>query len=620
MLIPNLYLFLMKKILVPIFFLSIPLMLFAQSQQQVVVREYKEKAQKTPLEGVSLSVQNAGSSLSDAEGQLTLQFRTLKAGDPVQVRRVDLSGYEIFNRDAVEQWTISPQNTFNLVLCRSDRFKQLRDAYMLVSSSSYAKQYKKDQARLEALRKENKLQEEAYQKQLVELENNYYEQLDNLENYVDRFARIDLSELSSQEQNLIYLVQEGKIDEAIALYESADYLSRYNTQVKDIQEINRAQTALSKVEAEKLEARDKVQAAITRQVQTYQLAGGRENYSKITALLKGVADADTTNKKAVWTYSEHCLKQNIFSECEKYFNIFLRQSIDNKKEQALACLRLGSMFFSKFEFDLAEKYEQQALSIANDCISEDREQFLPLLTNIQCELHTLYNFTQRPEKLLSFTEKLREQIEYLLPNDPDLWTRRLATLYGEQGFAYFLAENDAEKAESLMLKYYEMSKLAVEKDSLSENVIQLVDAISHLSQLYYMTNQWIKMENYLLEELSIHEENYQKNADANIRYVFSAYSNLTELYLNLNKFDSSHEYLVKAEKMIPDMLKLFDESTLEYDKMNLYDAASQLYHKEGNIEQTRLYARQCLDSFQKIPEDLKEGLAELVLRNEEYLK
>ena len=123
--------------------LLLPLQLFAQSQQQVMVREYREKSQKTPLEGVSLSVQNAGSSISDAQGSMTLQFRTLKAGDAVQVRRVDLAGYEIFNREAVEQWTISPQQAFNLVLCRSDRFKQLRDQYMRVSSASYERQYKR---------------------------------------------------------------------------------------------------------------------------------------------------------------------------------------------------------------------------------------------------------------------------------------------------------------------------------------------------------------------------------------------------------------------------------------------------------------------------------------------
>ena len=60
--------------------------LYAQSVQQVQVLEYNGREQKTPLAGVSLTVQNAGSTMSDAHGAITLQFRSLKAGEPVQIR------------------------------------------------------------------------------------------------------------------------------------------------------------------------------------------------------------------------------------------------------------------------------------------------------------------------------------------------------------------------------------------------------------------------------------------------------------------------------------------------------------------------------------------------------
>ncbi len=599
--------------------LLLPLQLFAQSQQQVMVREYREKSQKTPLEGVSLSVQNAGSTISDAHGAMTLQFRTLKAGDAVQVRRVDLAGYEIFNREAVEQWTISPQQAFNLVLCRSDRFKQLRDQYMRVSSASYERQYKQDQARLAALRKENKLQEEAYQQQLAELENNYYEQLDNLENYVDRFARIDLFELSAQEQQLIELVQEGKIDEAIQLYESADYLSQYNAQVKDIQEINRAQAALAKVEAEKLEARDKVQAAITRQVQTYQLAGGRENFNKISALLKGVADADTTNLTALHDYTNHCITQNMFADGEKYLNIYLRQCRDDKFLQARVCLNLGRLFGSKYEFASAEKYELQALKLARECVSEDAKKYLPLLTQVQSSLHTLFIYINKPESALAFSEELEQNFGKISEENELRWN--LSSFYGEYGYAFFQVEGDVEKAEPLLQKSYTIAKELVEKENHSyESVVYLLDAINYLNQLYYYSQQWSKMEKYLTEELRLREEQYIKNSDATIRYLLNVYNNTSELFYHLERLEESHKYLDLAFSLLPRLAELYDESTLFFDKMNLYDVASQLYNKEGDREQSRKYASLCLDSFEQMPDELKQGLEELVQRNQEYLK
>ena len=59
----------------------------------------------------------------------------------------------------------------------------------------------------------------------------YDRQLDDLDNYVDRFARIDLSELSVIEAEIIELVQRGEIDKAIRLYEQQGLEEKYKQQV-----------------------------------------------------------------------------------------------------------------------------------------------------------------------------------------------------------------------------------------------------------------------------------------------------------------------------------------------------------------------------------------------------
>lgn len=594
--------------------LLLPIVGKAQSMQQVLIQEYKEKLQKTPLEGVSLTVQNAGSTVSDSHGQLTLQFRTLKAGDVVQVRRVDLSGYEVFNQEAVKQWTISPQKPFNLVLCKSDKFKQLRDQYMRVSSQSYERQFKAEQSRLAALRKENKLQEEAYQQQLAELENNYYEQLDNLENYVDRFARIDLSELSAQEQHLVELVQDGKIEEAIQLYESSDYLSKYTTQVKELHEINQAQQRLAQVESEMLSEREKVQAAISRQVQTYQLAGGRENFRKISSLLKGMVDADTTNLTALWDYCDYCLNQNQFAEGEKYIGMYLRQTTDNKVLNIRACETLGNLYFSMFQFELAEKYLQQAVNIAKEGTAIDSLVFLPHFVEAQCSLHTLYIYINKSDLALQFTEQLREDLEYFFQQDKELWWSKLALFYAEQGEAYFHV-NKIEEAESLFVKSYEMSKNDID---ITKEILGL--SLEFINQFYYNTKQWKKMEPFLLEDLQIRIENYNNNPDQNIRYLLGVYNNLCELYCNLENYNLAHQYLDQAESLLPGLSVLYDDAAISFDKLNLYDAASLLYQKEGNMVKARQYATKCIELYDMIPEEMKDSIEDLYERNQQLLK
>ena len=253
--------------------LALPTWLKAQSTQQVRILEYNGKEQKTPLPGVSLSAQNAASAMSDAQGEVTLQFRSLKAGDPVQLRRVDLPGYEVFNLEAVEAWTIAPQRPFTLVLCRSERFKELCDKYNAAANASYDRQLKRDRQALDKLRKRGKLQQEEYEAKLKALEQQHNEQLDKLESYVERFARIDLSEISTEEQLIIELVQQGKIDEAISRYEELDLLAKYQKQSEEIGSVRTTRQELQNLGTLKAEARDSLLVTLLQQIRLYEEQG-----------------------------------------------------------------------------------------------------------------------------------------------------------------------------------------------------------------------------------------------------------------------------------------------------------------------------------------------------------
>ncbi|MDE5757832.1 MAG: hypothetical protein K2H85_04385, partial [Allobaculum sp.] len=269
--------------------------LCAQTIQKGVVKEYNEKSQKTPLAGVELNVRSANSEVSDDAGNFTLQFLTLKPGEKVNVRRIEKLGYEVFNKEAIEQWNLNPNTPFVIVMCRSDRFKKIRDNYEKVSSESYARQLKKEEGALMKLKEQGKIKEEEYQKQLQELRENYEKQLDNLDNYVDRFSRIDLSELSAVEQEIIALVQEGRIEEAIAKYEEQNYVDKYTKEVAEIKEVSSAIDRLSEVKQNKEASKDSLLAAIGRQIETLKLAGGRENIEKVQNILSEIAELDPDN-------------------------------------------------------------------------------------------------------------------------------------------------------------------------------------------------------------------------------------------------------------------------------------------------------------------------------------
>lgn len=132
-----------KSIIISALFAICSFFATAQTQQNGIIQEYNESAKKTALPGVEINVRSANSTVSDKDGNFALQFLTLSPGEKVNVRRIEKLGYEVFNKEAVEQWNINPQTPFVIIMCRSDRFKKIRDNYERVSSESYARQLKK---------------------------------------------------------------------------------------------------------------------------------------------------------------------------------------------------------------------------------------------------------------------------------------------------------------------------------------------------------------------------------------------------------------------------------------------------------------------------------------------
>ncbi len=267
----------------------------AQTVQRGIVREYNGKSVKTPLSGVELQIRKANSTISDKDGKFTLEFNTLKPGERVNIRRLDKTGYEIFNKDAVEQWNINPNQSFEIVMCRSDKFKKLCDIYRSASSASYKKQREKEEAALRKLKVEGKLKDEEYRKQMIELEDLYERKLDSLENYVDRFARIDLSEISFVEREILELVQQGKMEEAISRYEalqpSTELIHALDTKQRKLEA---AQKLVISAQTDRIVI-NSLYAVTNRQIQTLMLVGGRENNKKIQDIYVNIAEADTTN-------------------------------------------------------------------------------------------------------------------------------------------------------------------------------------------------------------------------------------------------------------------------------------------------------------------------------------
>lgn len=384
--------------------------LHAQSTQKGIVLEYQGTDAKTPLANVAIAAQNAAATQSDAAGQFTLQFRTLHPGDNIQLRRVDRSGYEIMNREVIENLRIGNEantSSIQIVMCSRQRLQELRDGYRSVAAQRYQKELERSQEELERLKTDNKVAIEDYNQRMDSLEAAYEEKLQNLESYIDKFARIDVSELDSIEQHILDLVQAGQFEEAIELYDQQNFPAKLAQSKADRQQLAEAKQQIADAEAKQKEQITKLYASIDRQVTLLLIAGGEENQQKVIQIRREAFLADTTYLLARLEYAS---KLQLMGYIQQAVTV-LEQGLPiaaNDIEKGKLHLSIASRYRSLNDFTTALHHTRCADSL----LWVNREKDHRILTQSLPFLSMLYlnllPYTEEAEQIPAFVQRIRE--------------------------------------------------------------------------------------------------------------------------------------------------------------------------------------------------------------------
>ena len=527
-----------------------PHSLSAQVVQRGLMLEYNEELAKSPLGGVEVVVRGAPSSVSDASGGFELEFLTQSGGDRVSVTRIGKPGYEIFNKEALEQWNINPDEPFRIVMCESGRFKRIRDNYSRVSSESYARQQASEESRLRELLEEGTLKEEEYRKKLYELKVEYQTKLDDLESYVDRFARIDLSELDEAEREIIRLVQAGDMEGAIARYEAQDLVGKYRAETEDIREIETARKSLDEAERAKMEGRDSLFAAVRRQFETYVLAGGEENYEKAGNLLREVALADTTNLEAVWEYAEFAMNQNDHRQAKRFYGIAYRQcSTDTSDLWRLSAIQnqLGTLYKAERDYASALTFYEAAYEIQERIrerygFAGDYTRSVVLAGNLGGLYRSEGKYADAKKMYLSALGFLRNLLED--EGDSEFLRSEMAIEYQNLG-GVSQDMGDYDEAED-----YLKSALSI-RDSLfllnpGRYLSVLANSQQSLGNLYLGQSDYAEAGQLLQKALSNRQLLYDLNPDAFREDFAETNSSLGALYLGTGQYDLAEKHMLEA--------------------------------------------------------------------------
>lgn len=594
----------MKKLVITLLLTSLAGMLSAQSVQHGFVKEYNGTAQKKPLSEVEISVRNASRTQTDKQGKFELNFRTLKRGDQVEVKEINKLGFEVFNKEAIEAWRIaSDDSPFTIVLCKSEFFKALKDKYNAIASESYARQEAKAEAQLKELLQQGKLQQAEYEQQLKALQNKYEDQLDDLDTYIDRFARIDLGELSDKEKEIVALVQKGQIQEAIEAYDKMGLLSQMEELAKQKSTVDDAISALEKKKREIEEQESKLYAMILNQIDLLGMAGGEENLNRIAELYDNVATQLGHRPTVVLNSANFFIMARKYDKAINHLNHYLSIPDLTIGQRAMGEKSLGDALYQLGQYNEALEHNQQAIELFEQITSErstlDYVNYCGLLTSRGLMLEPLGR-TDEAKATYIRAAQVCDSINALGISDPDIDRYRTSARNNLCGLYVSQGEYDNALALSQELVEYAESHLD-EKNQTS--FLTYAFALGQRGSIYQNTGNFAEAEKWQLKSIEQWKVLYQKKPQLILFYYSNAVNGLAVTYYLLKDYDKSMAAMKEA-------LDLYDKLRQDGSDQSQLFYATQL----NNIG----YMNYTMQKYDEALQNLNESLSILEALCQKY--
>ena len=594
----------------------------AQVVQSGIVKEYNEELAKTPLVNVQVLVSDAGQRVSDKDGNFELRFRTKRLGDHVSVIRIEKLGYEIFNKEAVEQWNISgKEHPFVIIMCNSEKFKKIRDNYERISSESYARQLQKERKKIEAERTAGKLKEEEFQTKLLQLQDEYDRQLESIQPYIERFARIDLSEVSEKEYNIIKIIQSGDIDKGIEMYKKLN--------PEEIFSNNRALKRDIDVSV------DSVFSMICRKNDALLMQGGRENLKLVEESYHNVAECDTTYLYGLSAYFTFLFQRGRDQESLRYL-MLMNKCGEKDYHHYLSSMyhSTGYAYMQLGDFNEAEIYFRKSKE-ANDRYNQtdtltymenmilylgdmadllkhrgnvDKEGEMRELEYALCDslcrfnpkkfgeqlVGTLTNLTQyyinhKPEKVPSALDQMESlrKMDIYESQDDQFSKEALFSFYTAM---YARSIGDTLYTESLLKQAEVKLKSLYEKDRQKYNMMY-GPVLAFLGGQFYERGMKVDAQTYLQKALPVCEEVMQQNPRAILTSIITAQCVLGRIRMEYGYLEEADSLFRVAYQNALKMEEFYTDNSS--DVMDIGDSFLARADKDG-------YKYMCLESLANV--------------------
>lgn len=378
--------------------LLISVSLSAQVSQKGNVRIFN--SQHTPLPGVQLMAIGAPATDTDNNGEFCFHFLNHKAGTAISSPQAYKKGYEVVNSDMLNGWILSEKRPLDIVMAPEGTIEEQKNHYYAIAIAHFSKFRNKTVQEINHLYAQQKITQAERAQRLKELAEENHTFMNMLDKYAEKFARINPDDITQIEKQVLKLVEDGKLTEAIELYNNSGLI------------VQARQKLQQRTQAD--EDIDLLAERMYRYADLCALAGGKENEQKAYDTYKWIAEILPDRFSYVLKY---VLQKITLGEqdLEEWADRCQKLAFDEKS--LIQVLNLKTLIATNIRKDYSKafEYNQQALEIL-----QQAQEAMPsgdYLAVMQITLHqtaylleAIHEWEQAEEVYLSNIKNLEEQI------------------------------------------------------------------------------------------------------------------------------------------------------------------------------------------------------------------
>ena len=554
--------------------------------QKGVAYRYNGEQERTPLGNVTIryDADKRTTVSSEQDGTFSLTLNDRRMGDRIGLVTVKKREMMVFNQQAVDEWSVR-KDPLILILCDAEEFERQKENLINIGKREAKKKYDLQKAALKAKLDASEIQLAEYEAALDKA----YDELDRLNQhvgeYADLFARIDKSEIDTLAQRAMDLYHEGRVNEAIRLFEQGNYLATLDRALKTGRQADELKAVAAKAKERAGEDSLKAIQSLNAQIEAYKL---NNEWDKAGELLKGLADRLNT-AGVLFDYAVFCQGQNNFEDAEVYYQkaleiyLLLAQSDSRAYELDVAKTRnkLAVLYKTALRFADAEKMFLTALEISGRLAQSNPRACEPFWADIQNNLANLYSDTRRFADAERMYLSAMEIYERLAQSNPQAYEPGVAETRNNLAVLYKTTRRLSD-AERMYLSAMEISERLAQSDPQAREP-DLADIQNNLANLYSDTRRLSDAEKMYLSALEIYERLAQSNPQAYEPDVADIQSNLAVQYKNTRRF-------ADAEKMYLSALEIYERFAQSYRQAYEPDVARTRNSLANLYSDTRRFA------------------------------